>query len=196
MNPNEEETFLSTREAAEMLDVNYRTIQNWVEKGLLKAWKTPGGHRRIAKSSVDNTIKRRKQSMEKKIPLKQQSVLVVEDEEALREIYQVHFDFWGFDVHLRLAKNGMEGLFLIGRKKPDLIITDLVMPDMDGFSMLKTLAKEEQYANIHLVVMTRLTEEEIAQEGGIPEGIKVFHKPIIFEQLEYYLQRFLRKKSS
>lgn len=54
----------STREASEMLGVSQRTVQLWVESGVLKAWKTPGGHRKISLSSVNQIIEKRHISIE------------------------------------------------------------------------------------------------------------------------------------
>ena len=48
--------FCSTKEAATMLGVSHRTVQLWVESGVLQAWKTAGGHRRIAMSSVNRLV--------------------------------------------------------------------------------------------------------------------------------------------
>ena len=53
------EVYFSTREAAERLNVSLRTVQLWVEAGLLRAWKTEGGHRRILRSSLDELLAKR-----------------------------------------------------------------------------------------------------------------------------------------
>lgn len=52
--------FLSTRQAAQRLGVSLGTVQNMVENGVLDAWKTAGGHRRIPASSVDNLLAKRR----------------------------------------------------------------------------------------------------------------------------------------
>src|SRR3954471_19495975 len=51
--------FCSTKEAATMLGVSHRTVQLWVENGVLQAWKTAGGHRRIALASVNRLVEQR-----------------------------------------------------------------------------------------------------------------------------------------
>ena len=82
---NNYENVLSTRQAAELLDVSLRTIQLWVESGALKAWKTPGGHRKISISSVEQLIESRKSvinsSSQKVNPNNRDfSILIVEDD--------------------------------------------------------------------------------------------------------------------
>lgn len=57
-------TFCTTREAAELLGVSLRTAQLWSDSGLLTAWRTGGGHRRIVRSSIDNLLSQSPRSKE------------------------------------------------------------------------------------------------------------------------------------
>ena len=57
MKTSEDATFITTREAARRLGVSLRTAQLWTENGLLDAWKTEGGHRRIRAESVDRVMR-------------------------------------------------------------------------------------------------------------------------------------------
>src|SRR5438874_13406548 len=56
--------FCSTKEAATMLGVSHRTVQLWVESGVLQAWKTAGGHRRIALASVNRLVEQRSHAIQ------------------------------------------------------------------------------------------------------------------------------------
>ena len=197
MDSKEEETFLTTRQAAERLGVNFRTIQNWVEKGVLRAWKTAGGHRRIASSSIDDFLRQRKNTLQgKPTPTqKKLKILIVEDEEALRGVYEAYFEGWNFPVELFLAANGVEGLLRVGQSKPDIIITDLLMPDMDGFAMLRTLSQDPNYQKIHFIAVTRLDDTEIAEHGGLPDLVITLKKPIAFDQLEFLIRAIIQEAS-
>ena len=126
--------FISTREAASRLGVALSTVQAWVESGILPAWKTAGGHRRIPTSSIEAVHLRQQSILNTVSPPETLKVLVVEDDPVQLEVYQRHFREWQLDVRLYTATNGFDGLILIGRHSPDLIITDLAMPEMDGFS--------------------------------------------------------------
>ncbi len=112
-----EDGSLTTRQAAELLEVDARTIQNWVEKGVLQAWKTVGGHRRISRASVEVFLRRRRDLVSavdgeekqerREMPLK---VVVVEDEAALRAVYDTCCGTWDRPVQLFLAVNRVEGV--------------------------------------------------------------------------------------
>lgn len=74
---------VSTREAAAILGVCVRTVQLWVESGRLQAWKTPGGHRRISRKSVEKELRSRVSKRAE--PVADFDVLIVEDERIQRK---------------------------------------------------------------------------------------------------------------
>jgi len=197
--------YCTTREAASLLGISVRTAQMWVESGKLQAWKTPGGHRRIPLESV-----RRLQSAERPLqPEKRTSqllttpntaenlrVLVVEDDNLLLRLYKTHMSSWGLPLEVITARNGMEGLLLIGRTSPDLLISDLIMPAMDGFEMLRTLSRTSYRDGMEMVVVTSLDAEAIARAGGLPADIPVFRKPVQFAELRALCEKLLKSRAA
>lgn len=184
----------STREAAALLGVSLRTAQLWVESGVLRAWKTAGGHRRILKSSVNALLQDRKHALEGTVRAGQFKLLIVEDDADLMKLYRLHVEAWGLPIDLIGASNGFEGLIRIGEAKPNLVITDLSMPGMDGFRMIRSLYANPDFKNMDIVVVTALGKDEIADRGGLPEGIQVFTKPAPFSTLEQLVREKVGKK--
>jgi excisionase family DNA binding protein len=179
-------TFCTTREAAEILSVSLRTAQLWTESGLLEAWKTEGGHRRISRQSIerllaDPTVRELPKAEES--PPQVLKVLVVEDDPALRRLYEVNIRRWPMPLVFSSADDGYEALIRIGHDKPDLLIADLQMPGMDGFRMLYTLCSMSELSGMQIVVVSGLDPAVISAHGGVPEGIPVFPKPIPFAHL-------------
>lgn len=181
---NEKENFVTTREAAVMLGVSLRTIQLWVESGALRAWKTEGGHRRIPQSSVTKLLKQQQSEIEEESYSKSLRILVVEDEPELLQVYQVHILSWGFNCQLFTAADGFEGLLQVGQIKPDLIISDLMMPDMDGFRMIRSIKDYHEARNSQIIVVTSLNTEDIESKGGLPADVLVLEKPIPFDVIK------------
>lgn len=178
--------FCTTREAAALLGVSLRTVQLWAEAGLLDAWKTGGGHRRIARTSVERLFLSRPSLPGGNAAAATDSslrILVVEDDPAVLRVYQRQLARWPMKPSVATARNGFEALVRIGLIKPDLLVTDLHMPDMDGFQMLRQLTAMPELADITMVVVTGLTPEEIEAHGGVPAEIPVLPKPIPFERL-------------
>lgn len=192
-NSPQPEKYLSTREAAARLGVALSTVQAWVESGVLPAWKTAGGHRRIAINAIEE-IRLRQQAVLGTTPESEIiKVLVVEDDPIPRELYRLQFDEWQLPVQLLTAENGFEGLILIGRHSPNLIITDLSMPEMDGFKMIRNLKMQSAAPNALLIVVTALTASEIEAHGGLPPDIPVYPKPIPFAALRALVEHMVRR---
>lgn len=166
---------LTTRQVAEMLGVSVRTVQLWVEAGALAAWKTPGGHRRISRESVDALQVVRSQG-ERQPSSGQVQVLVVEDDRSMQKLYMAACKRWG--VSVAVAGNGFEGLLMIGEFRPQVVIADLQMPGMDGFEMVRTLNDRPEYADMLVLVVTGLSGSEIDARGGLLDDIPVLRKPV------------------
>ncbi|MCK4705547.1 MAG: response regulator [Gammaproteobacteria bacterium] len=188
MNEKQKE-YLTTREAAKILDVAVSTIQLWVNNGLLNAWTTAGGHRRIAHSSVDEMLVQQQTVLEQSKLKKQLSVVVVEDDAQLLRLYEKQLLSWNVQTHVITAKDGYEGLINIGRILPDVIITDLMMPNMDGFQMVRALNELSLLKHSLIIVISGLTESEVELRGGLPAGVHLFTKPVNFDNIVTLLRQ-------
>lgn len=179
--------FCTTREAAELLGVSLKTAQLWSESGLLEAWRTEGGHRRIDRASVERLLADgggQRPPAPRPTPSDRFQVVVAEDEDSLRRLYAIRLGAWRLAPQVTLVSNGFEALLEVGRRRPDLLIADLRMPEMDGFRMLQTLRQVPDLDAMGIVVVTGLEPGEIAQRGGMPEGVHLLPKPIPFDELE------------
>lgn len=177
----------STREAAKLLGVSLRTVQLWVESGVLRAWKTAGGHRKIPHASVEKILAERKVAVQEHEPEPTRStlkIIAVEDEQDLLKLYRLTIGTWDFPLTLVTASDGFEGLIRVGESKPDLLITDLNMPGIDGFRMIRMLAGNPDFHDVTIIAVTALGKEDIADRGGLPANVHVFTKPVPFSELE------------
>ncbi len=83
-------------------------------------------------------------------------ILIVEDDKFLIKAYEIKFKKEGFDV--MLAGDGLAGLES-AKKKPDLVILDLMLPKLNGFEFLERIKKDEQLKNIPIVVLSNLGQK-------------------------------------
>lgn len=183
--------YVTSKEAAELLDVSLRTIQLWVENGTLRAWKTPGGHRRVYFDSIKKELDKRTTGYRPlkitNLVKKPLSVIVVDDDPFQKDLITTLIKNTKLNIDLHSASDGYEGLVIIGKITPDLAIIDLSMPNIDGFSMIKALISNNITSNMDIVVLTGLNDTQIAEHGGLPDSIPVFQKPIRREKLEEIL---------
>jgi len=184
--------YCSTKEAAAVLGVSHRTVQLWVENGTLQAWRTAGGHRRITYESVNRLVDGRRIAIgggpgaaatapAPATPGKPR-VLVVDDDPLILRLYELQMAGWGMDMELIKAQNGFEALIRIGERRPDLLVSDLNMPGMDGFRMIRTLREDVGTAGMNMIVVSGLDRGTI-KAMGLPADIPVFPKPVPFSEL-------------
>jgi len=91
-------------------------------------------------------------------------VAIIEDDQAISQMYRIKFESEGYDVDT--AENGKLGLELAEKMVPDIILLDLMMPEMNGDEMLTLLRKTTWGAKIKVVILTNMGEQEI------PEAVK------------------------
>ncbi|MBR2855677.1 response regulator [Candidatus Saccharibacteria bacterium] len=90
-------------------------------------------------------------------------VMVVEDDASLREIYSIRITAEGYEVVS--AGDGEEALAVAVREKPDLILSDVMMPKISGFDMLDILRSTPETAGIKVIMMTALSADDQRQRG-------------------------------
>ncbi|MBU2676043.1 MAG: excisionase family DNA-binding protein [Gammaproteobacteria bacterium] len=182
---DEKSDVIGTREAAKILGVSVRTVQLWVENGSLEAWKTPGKHRRIFRSSVEALLSKRDSGVTQPSASSRKDVLIVEDELTMQTYYEALFELLRPGLPLRFADNGFAGLMEFGRQKPKLMLADIDMPGMNGLEMIRALPNDTA-----IVVVTGLSAEQIADRGNLPSHVPVYAKPLSADSLQEILSRY------
>lgn len=189
-----------------MLGISLSTAQIWVESGLLEGWKTEGGHRRIARASIERLLAGSpspalaspapKAELRPPVAPDQNDfrILIVEDQDDLTKLYRINLGLWPLKPKVITANNGFEAMIKICNERPDLMIADLFMPDFDGFTMLKCIREVPEYRDMPIVVVTGLSPADIAARGRLPEGIPVLPKPIPFAQLQLLAEELAARK--
>lgn len=85
-------------------------------------------------------------------------IAIIEDDPVIRQMYLMKFEMAGFNVSV--AENGQEGVALVDRFRPDIILLDLTMPVMTGDEALAEIRRSERGRDIPVMILTNLGEEE------------------------------------
>jgi len=101
-------------------------------------------------------------------------ILIIEDEKDISKMYQTSLQNDGYEVVL--AGNGEEGLKSALESKPNLILLDIIIPKMDGFSTLEQLKKEKVTKNIPVIMLTNLGQDEDKEKGKKLGAVDYFVK--------------------
>ena len=167
----------STAHLARRLGVSVPTVQRWVDLGHLKAWKTVGGHRRIDAESAEAFIRTQTQQRggEAAAPF---SVLVVDDNPDDRDLLCALVDIAVPGARVTCAANGFDALIEVGKAMPDLIVTDITMPHMDGVEMIRHLSTQGDARPPAIVAVSAHSPAHVQKLGGLPPGVTLLAKPV------------------
>ena len=117
------------------------------------------------------------------------SVVIVEDDEQQLRLFRKQFSAWKLNASIFTARNGYEGLIKIGQALPDVIITDLNMPKMNGLEMVRAIKELPELEHSLIIVITGLKEDEIDKMGGLPDGAQLLSKPVLIDKLKTLLRQ-------
>ena len=155
--------WLTLGEAAKYLGVAQSTIRKWSDLGHVDMIKTPGGHRRYRRSDLDAFVARAAGSRTPRPAAAERRVLIVDDDDRLREFVRVNLEMEGYTV--REASNGEEGLAALDEdEQPDLVLLDVMMPRMDGWEFLQRM--QERHGATRVIVFSGQAGEGAAQDAA------------------------------
>ena len=180
--------FYTTYEAGDMLFVSHSTIIEWIKAGRLKATKTLGGHRRIPNSELMNFMKSNHMQHN---PISRNRILIVDDQEDIRVGLKETLENQGFDVDT--ASDGFEAGVLAIQNEPALIILDLKMQGLDGFSTCRLIRTNPMLKNIKILVLTGYPSKENVKEilklGADSCLAKPAEKKVLLKEISTLLNR-------
>ena len=117
------------------------------------------------------------------------TVLVIDDDENVREIISRHLEKEGFNIIL--ASNGMDGLRAARENKPDVITLDVMMPEMDGWTVLRNLKQDDELADIPVIMISMVNQ---AQAGYALGAAEYMQKPVERNNLNGLIKKWVRRK--
>ncbi len=101
-------------------------------------------------------------------------VLLVEDDSMIVEMYKFRLEEEGFDV--LVTDKGTEALEIASKEKPNIILLDVILPEVDGFSVLQMIKNNSKTKNIPVVMLTNLGQESDKEKGNQLGAVEYFIK--------------------
>ena len=170
--------WLTLGQAAKYLGVAQSTIRKWSDVGRLPAFYTPGGHRRYKRGDLDAFLDR------SGAPGKASagpSILIVDDDERLREFVRVNLEMEGYSV--REATSAEEGLAALEAEPPDLILLDVMMPQVDGWEMLRRVQERHGVGSIPVIMFSGKVDDDALHQAASRGAQAFIGKPFNPQQL-------------
>jgi excisionase family DNA binding protein len=194
---------MTTLEVARELGLAVRSVQLMVDRGELRAWKTPGGHRRIARDSVRAWLEGR--SNNAAVSAKAQApdagaaasgrqgprVLLIEDSRHYQNLVKLIIEQRFPEVELHIADDGIAGLAMAGRLQPQVLLVDILLPGIDGAALISSLRSHPTFTGSQLVVVTSLDEDQLQPYAYALQGVPLATKDKLAVDLPVLLAQAL-----
>ncbi len=181
----------TTAQAAKCLNVFPTTVINWISKGYLKCFKTPGGHRKIPGEELLRFV--RNHEFHRNVSLARHRILVVEDDKDARDLVLEILNHKGYEI--KAVENGFYA-GVVGEFKPDLVILDVMLPDIDGEQVCKMIRGDGRLKKTKIIAISAIHDEQRIRslfEAGIGDYIM---KPYNVVEFENKVEKMLAQTAS
>ena len=152
---------LRISEAAKIFGVNSTTVWRWIEKGYIKSIQYPSGSHRINRDEVDNFLSK-VQSKKKKY-----TVMVIDDEQEALDMLSDMLETLEIPIEVKTNIDELNALVEIGRFKPDVIIIDYKLQDVDGITISSSIMRDNELKNIPIILISGVIDTVPVEELGI-----------------------------
>lgn len=129
----------STFAVAEMLGVDPGSIANWIDAGKLRAYRTPGGHRRVAMEDLEGFLREHNMPVPEELEDAPVRIVVVDDEPDMAAMIAKAILAANPAFQVTQANDGFQAGTVIATLRPQVVILDLRMPGMDGFEVCRQI---------------------------------------------------------
>jgi excisionase family DNA binding protein len=183
---------LTTNEIGKMVGVSERTVANWIDRGYLQAFRTPGGHRRVDAKVLAAFLRQRGMPVPAGLDHRP-SILLVEDDQQVASTLRTYLDVDGrWDVTVK--HDGINGLLHIGKHKPQVVLLDVNMPGMNGLDVARKIRTNPELEDVRIVFVTGRRDLDpiiVTRETGASEFLQ---KPVTRQELQEAVMRALSVK--
>lgn len=120
-------------------------------------------------------------------------ILIIDDEKDFCRLLKKNLELFG-KFAVSMATSGKEGLKLAGKTTPDLILLDIMMPEMDGFKVLEKIKSDRKLSGIPVVMLTAKGDEISKMRAAQLQSVKYLTKPVEIQDLMATLEKVLKNE--
>ena len=176
--------FFTTYDIGRMTGTDPTTVHKWIDKGLMRGHRTPGGHRRVRGDDLKVFLVAHQMPIPRELGGSDVLRVVVVDDDAdvLKTVSKAikrlkpAWEVVTFD-------SGVKALLSLGKATPDVLVLDLFMPECDGFAVCKQIRSNADAANVRLIAVTGRFSSDVEKKAISAGANAVMKKPVVGPEL-------------
>jgi len=170
--------FLSTTAVARLLGVAVGSVSNWIDRGQLRAGRTPGGHRRVTVPDLVAFLRRHKLPLPRKLRAAVPKVLFVDNQPdgtstLARQIKAAHPEWELLQAHDAFAAGEQ-----VGAERPAVVVLDLGMEGLDGLDVCRRIKNREETSHTVVMAITADASPEVERRAREAGAVACLPKPV------------------
>ncbi|EPX60553.1 MULTISPECIES: response regulator [Cystobacter] len=173
----------TTHDISRLLQVDPSTVSKWIDRGILMAFRTPGGHRRVRSADLRTFLITHQMPVPEELGSSTVRLLVVDDERQVLDAIKRAFKPYANQVELQTTTSGVEALLLVSEQKPHGMLIDLNMPDIDGIEVCRRIRARKQMEGVRLITMTSAHSPEVVEQSKQAGAVACLPKPLDVQQV-------------
>jgi len=192
--------YLTTGEAARICGVHINTIKGWIRRGAIEAALMPGGHWRIPKTAFLVFLQQCNTPLSESLVQHESPVriLIADDDPEMQDFVRGAMECAPFSCQTYTADDGYSALIQIGHIQPQLLLLDIMMPEINGLELIRRLRKQpELTGGMRILVFTGAQDSRLVISGlHAARPDEILFKPASVEQLVTAATRLLGKEDT
>jgi excisionase family DNA binding protein len=169
--------YFTSHAVARLVSVSPSTVLGWIDRGMLPAYRTPGGHRRVERRDLVRFLREHRMP----VPLELRAInrlLVIDDEPAFLRAVRRDLKRHADEIEVETADGALDGLLKVVTFFPDAVLLDTFMPGLDGVEVCRRLRSSAATAHIAVVAITGRPSEEVAASYREAGAVACLSKPL------------------
>ena len=179
--------FLTSHAVADLIGVSPSTVLSWIDKGMLPAFRTPGGHRRVEPAALVEFLRSHQMPVPRSLLPQAKRMLLIDDDLMFLRSTKRELKQQFSELEVDIAEGPVEGLLKIGTDKPDAVLLDAMMPGMDGVQVCRKIRENPSTAEIAVIALTGRLDDELAAAFKQAGAVACLHKPLDLNALTQLL---------
>lgn len=170
--------FLTSHEVASLMQVSPSAVLRWIDQGLLRAFRTPGGHRRVGVAALVDFLRAQGMPVPPQLLSPRLRLLVIDDEPGFLKSLGPLLERADARLEVELAESAVDGLLKVGLRRPDVVLLDAYMPGMDGPEVCRRIKSAPETAHVAVMAMSGRKSEELVSRFAAAGAACFVAKPL------------------